>query len=807
MENLLRDVRHAWRSLRKRASFTVMVVSILALGMSATTCIFAVVNALVLQPLNYEDPDRLLHIDSSIPKRGVPQFAISTAEYLDYREQSQVFEDIAAYGGETETFNLKREDEPVRLPGRRVSSNLFNVLGVKAALGRTFSPAEEGPGTPKVVILSDVFWTREFGRDQQVINRSLLLDEVPYAIIGVLPRGVMFPTSEVQVWLPFEFELATQARRIRRFAAVGRLSEGATLDQARVEMAAIAKRLEQQYPETNTDFEARVITLQEQLLGENVALTWLVALVSVVSLLVISCANVASLLLIQGTVRFREFAIRATLGAGRLQTLRLFLAEAAILAGLGSAVALALSYFGGVTLVAALVPTSLPTSAKVTLDPRALVFAGLLALATALACGSLPALLLTIRSKLALTMREGGRTGSGGAVNATRTVLVVLQVALAFSLLVAAGVLIKSFWNLQRIDRGIRAENVLAVRLTVPQRKYPDEPRIIDHLQRILERVRQLPGVQSAAAINELPATGYINWGAQFTPEDRPGPPAGQEPIGHLRIAGPDYFRTMGIPLLKGREFTRHDRLGEPDVIVVNSLLERLHFPEQGAIGKFLKIRGRPAPAEIVGVVSDVRQAGPREPIRPAIYFSYTQRPVPTTSLVLRTGSSPSGLAAAVRGTVALIDSSQALFKIETVEQAFAEDVSRDRALAGVLSVLVFAAVLLAAAGLYGVVAYTMAQRTREIGIRGALGARRKDIAKLVVRQGLGLTLVGLLVGFGCTLLANPLLSPLLFEVESLDPAVTALVILLLGGVSLLAMFFPSRRAAAIDPVVALRLE
>ena len=807
MEAFLRDFRYAWRGMRRRPVFSSTVVSILALGIAATACIFSVVNTLVLEPLNYEDPDRLIHLQSSIPKRGIPTFAISTAEYLDYREQSKLFEDIAAYGGATETFNSRRDDEPARLPGRRVTANLFDVLGVRPALGRTFAPDEQGPSSPKVLILSDRLWKREFGADPLVVGGTMLLDEVPHTIIGVLPPGVTFPSSEVEVWLPLELDLAGQSRRIRRFRAVGRLKPETTLTEARAEMAAIASRLEEQYPDSNTDFEAHVVPLYESLFGEHFARTWTVAFASVLVLLLISCANVASLFLTQATVRQRELVIRSTLGASRLQILRQFLAEATSLAALGYLVALAISHFWGISLVTALIPPELPRADAVRLDHSVIAFTGLLTILTAMLSGSLPAILLTARRSLALALSEGGRTSPSRVTNAARTGLVVLQVAFAFSLLVAAGVLIQSFGNLQDLDRGIQTENVLAVRLTVPEKKFPGEAKLVTHLVQILEELRALPGVRSAAAINELPATGYINWAAQFTVDGRPPPPTGQEYICQVRTIGPDYFRTIGIELLAGRDFSSDDRIDEPDVIVINETLAAQHFPTEDAVGKFLSIRGREGSAQIIAVVADVRQAGPREPIRPSIYYSYRQRPPLTTSLVVRTENDPTGLVPAIRSAVAAVDNSQALYSIETVEQALSEDVAQERALARLFTALVAAAVLLSAAGLYGVVAYTMAQRTREIGIRVALGAGKGDVARLVVLRGLSLTLIGLLVGLGCTVAANPMLTPLLFEVDSFDPRTIVVVSLILVGVSLLAMFFPARRAASIDPLEALRFE
>ena len=807
MEALSRDFRYAWRGMRRRPVFSFTVVSILALGIAATTCIFSVVNKLVLEPLNYDDPERLIHLQSSMPTRGIPTFAISTPEYLDYRAQSQLFEDIAALGGATETFNMRGDDEPARLPGRRVTANLFDVLGIKASVGRTFAPDEEGPGSPKVLIISDRLWQREFGADPQVVGRAMLLDNVPYTIIGVLPPGITFPTSEVEAWLPLEIDLAGQSRRMRRFRAVGRLKPGATLTEARAEMEAIAARLEAEYPNSNTDFEAHVAPLQEVLFGEHFARTWMIAFASVLGLLLISCANVATLLLTQATVRQREFVVRSTLGATRFQIFRQFLVEATSLAAIGCVLALAVSHFWGMSLVTALIPPELPRADAVRLDTEVLAFIGLLTLLIALVCGSLPAMLLTARRSLALTLSEGGRSSPGGATNAARTGLVVLQVALAFSLLVAAGVLIQSFAKLQNLDRGIRPENVLAVRLTIPDDKFPEPMELATHLEQILARLRALPGVRSAAAINELPATGYINWGAQFTVDGRPAPPTGQEYISQVRTIGPDYFRSMGIELMAGRDFSSDDRIGEPDVIVINETLAAQHFSAEEAVGMFLSVIGREGSAEIIGVVSDVRQAGPREPIRPSIYYSYLQRPLQTTSLVMRTEHEPVGLVPSIRSSVAAFDNSQALYSIETVEEALSEDVAQERALARLFTVLVAAAVLLSAAGLYGVVAYTMAQRTREIGIRVALGAGKGDIGRLVVFRGLTLTGAGLLVGLLCTLAANPMLTPLLFEVDSFDPRTIAVVALLLGAVSLAAMFFPARRAASIDPTEALRFE
>ncbi len=810
MESLLKDLRYAIRGLIRQPVFSALVILILALGIAGNACIFSVVNTLVLQPLSFKDPDRLIHVQSSIPKMNVPTFAISPPEYLDYKQQNTVFEDVGLYMGQSKTFNLTGDMEPARLAGRRVSANLLPLLGVEPALGRNFTLDEEGSGGEAVVLLTDGLFRRRFGSDESLVKeqKTILLNEIPHTVVGVLPSDFTFASAEVELWLPLGFEMASQSRRLRQFRSIGRLKPGATIAQARVEMATIAKRLAEDYPATNTDFESHVQTLYQQIFGTNFARTWTVALIAAFSLFVIAAANIINLLLTRAMAREREFAVRAALGAGKWRMIRPYLAEGVALAIPGALLAIMLAYWG-IHLLTAFLPADMPRAADISLDGQVLAFTVFLALLTALLAGLLPGILSASRRKLSRLLCEGSRGSSGRSGHAMRA-LVVMEIALALVLLVATGLLIQSFNKLQHVDRGIRTDHVLAMRLAAPDEKYPEPEQFINFLSTAIDQIRAQPGVVSAAAIDELPATGYINWGTHFTILGEPPPTPGQENLAHRRTVSSQYFQTMGIELLKGRDFSQLEPYGT-DVWfgVVNKTLADKHFPDGNVLGRtieMLTVAG-PVRVEIIGVVGNVHQEGPRREIKPAFYISYRQRPSYATSLVVRTDSDPTSMVSTLRSAVARADPNQPLFRIHTLEAAVAEDTNQEQALANLLGVLVVMALILTAAGLYGVMAYNVAQRKREVGIRLALGARRSSVVQLVVKQALLLLAIGCVVGIVGSLASSRLLAPLLFQVDPFSPWMIAAVMGVLTLISLLASLLPARKAASISPVETLRFD
>lgn len=807
MDGLLKDIRYAARGLVRQPVFSALVILILALGIAGNACIFSVVNALVLRPLTFEDPDHLIHLQSSIPKKNVPTFAISPPEYLDYKQQSSVFEGIGLYMGQSETFNLTGDQDPLRLAGRRVTANLLPILGVEPALGRNFSAEEESGAGDQVVILTDRLFQRRFGGDDGLIQRTILLNEIPHVVIGVLPADFVFASAEVEIWLPLGFEAASIPRRNRQFRAVGRLKDDATLAQARAEMETIASRLEKEYPATNTDFEAHVQTLYQQIFGPNFARTWTVALIAAFSLFVIASANIVNLLLTRAMAREREFAVRAALGAGKWRMIRPYLVEGVVLALPGAVLAIVLANWG-IRLLTAFLPADMPRAGDITLDGKVLAFTIFLALLTALVSGLLPGIVSASRRKLASLLCEGSRGSSSRSGHAMRA-LVVVEIALALVLLVATALLIESFQKLQQVDRGINTQGVLAMRLTAPQEKYPEPQQLVSFLSAAIDEIRAQPGVVSAAVINELPATGYINWATTFTIRGEPAPPPGQENLTHLRIVGSQYFQTLGIERVRGRDFSSSLGIEDPWVGAVNKTLVEKYFGGADPIGKIVTIQtgGGPVEVEIIAIVGDVHQEGPRRQLKPSLYLSYRQRPIYTTSLAVRTESDPTALVSSIRSAIARIDPGQPLFRIHTLEAAVAEDTTQERALANLLGVLVVMALILTAAGLYGVMAYNVAQRRREVGIRLALGARRRSVVQLVVKQGLLLLAVGLTVGVLASLASSRLLAPLLFQMDPFDPWILIAVMAILMVISVLASLLPARRAASISPVETLRFD
>jgi predicted permease len=800
----MNEVRYAVRGLLRRPLFSLTAVLILALGIAGNLCIFSVVKKLILQPLPFRDPDHLIDLRVASPQRGVPDMGLSPPEYLDYRQAATgVLTDLALYGGETDTINLTGLSEPERLATRRVTSNLFSVLGVAPALGRTFGQAEEGPGRGGVVILSDGIWKRLFGGDPGLIGRQITLDEAPYTVVGVMPPGFSFPAADVQAWLPLGVDAATAPRLLRQFVAVGRLNPAVTLVQARTQMTLIAHRLAGEHPDTNTDIEAFARPLYYAIYGDTFGRSWNVALAAVFSLLVIACANVSGLLLTRAAARRRDLAIRSLLGANRASLLWHFLTEGLVLATIASCLGIAISYWG-LDLVKHLLPAEFSGTANLRIDRWVLGFAILLGLLTALVCGAIPAW-VTLRQNLLSLVKEGGRGSAGNAGHFLRTALVVAEIALAFVMLVATGQLVQSLRNLQHVEMGFDSHNLLALRLTASKNRYPDPAQFINYIGNVLQQVRSIPGVRSAAVINELPTSRYVDWAAVFTIEGQPAPPPGQEYVIQHRVVSPGYFKTMGIPLLKGRDFNDDDRIDLPWVVVINNTMAKEHFAGQDPIGKVLKVLQYRL--RIVGVVGDVHLTGPKQPVRPAMYFTYMQNPKYTTSIVMRYSGDLVSLIAPIRATISKVDNHQPLYSIMSLDQALAEDIAQDRTLAATLSLLVALAIMLATSGVYVVIAYTVAQRTQEVGIRMAIGAQRKSVLVGVLRQGVLLALFGLAIGLCCSLVTDRFLAPLLFGFESFSLLVYAMLVLLMIAVTLVASSLPAHRAASVDPVVALRYE
>jgi putative ABC transport system permease protein len=825
MDNLWQDLRYGIRMLLRSPGFTLVGVLALALGIGANTAIFSVVNAVLLRPLPYPDPDRLVLLSENFSRLGLNRISVSAPEFIDYRDRSQSFERVAAY--KYLNFNLTGVDEPERILGASVSAGLFTLLGINPSRGRAFLPEEDQPGGHPVVVLSHGLWQRRFGADPSVVGKTLRLNGNHMTVVGIMPPGFQFP-AQAELWAPIVFnDDALRQRQSRSLRVIARLKPDVTLKQAQAEMSTFARQLTQQYPDIYLESNGWSITLtplREQMVG-NLRTTLLVLLGAVGFVLLIACANVANLLLARAAARQKEIAIRTALGAGRRRLVRQLLTESVLLALVGGTLGLLLALWG-IDLLAALRPPGIPALVKISVDAPVLAFTILTSLLTGILFGLAPAL---AASKLDLneSLKEGGR-GAAGSRGRHRlgSILVISEVALALVLLIGAGLLIKGFLRLRSVDPGFNPKNVLVTWTVLSPSKYPDRTQVADFYQTLLARIEALPGVQFVGATNDLPLSGdNSSWG--FTTEAHPRPAPGEVLEANYRVASPNYFRAMGISLVRGRFFTEFDNESAPGAVIINETMARRFWSDEDPIGKRMKL-GSPDPQHtwdglwltIVGVVGDVKHFGLAADARPEMYVTYLQNPwrgLPAApymtvvwrgvSLVVRVAAEPTALAAAVRRAVWSVDKDQPVFGVNTIEQVLSNSVAQRRFTMLLLSLFAALALVLAALGIYGVMSYAVTQRTREIGIRMSLGAQPSDALRLVLKQGLGLALVGVGIGLAAAFTLTRVLSGLLYSVSATDPATFAGISLLLAAVALLACYIPARRATRVDPMVALRYE
>lgn len=806
MRELFQDLRYGLRLLAKHPGFTVVAALTLALGIGANTAIFSVVNTVLLRPLPFREPEQLVKLYEALPQGGTG--SVSVPNLQDWRAQNDVFTEIAAY--QFADFNLQGKDEPERVSGANVSSNFFDVLGVRPAQGRTFLKGEDESRSERVVVLSNQLWQRNFGSDPQIVGKRLNIGGESYLVVGVMPRGFTYPSRATELWTPLIFtETQLSLRGSHSFNALARLKPGVTLEQAQNEMSAIARRLEQQYPDEQTGRGITLIGLQEEVV-QSVRPALLILLGAVGFVLLIACTNVANLLLARAATRQREIAIRTALGAGRARLIRQFLTESVLLALIGGALGLLFAKWGVEGLVA-LAAGFLPRASEVGLDLRVLGFTLLLSLLTGVVFGLAPALQVS-KIDVQEALKEGGSSGTSPRSNWLRNMLAVLEVASALVLLVGAGLLIKSFVRLQQVESGIRTENVITMRITLPTAKYSSAESATNFYNRTLERVSALPGVEAAGVINLLPIQQYGTNG-DVRVEGHPEYPAGRSPLVELRTASPDYFRALGIRLVSGRFFNAQDAGNSQAVAIVNQSFVQTLMPNEDPIGKRL-LRDKDDGTDsmtIVGVVSDVKQSGLNQAVRPELYAPYTQPMwegmTQSMTLVVRTKSDPSTLVPLIRREVLSVDPYQPIYNVQTMETVIERSVSYNRLNMLLLSIFAALALLLALVGIYSVMSYLVTQHTREIGIRMALGARPWDILKLMLGQGLVLTLIGVVIGMAGAFAMTRVMASLLFGVTATDPLTYLGVSLLLLLVSLLACFIPARRAMKVDPMIALRYE
>jgi putative ABC transport system permease protein len=807
VRTLFQDIRYGLRMMAKKPGFTFFVVAVLALGIAANTAIFSIADAVLVRPLPYHRADRLVIVWEDASSYGFPRDTPAPGNFADWKARNQVFEDMAAssFSG---SFNLTGEGNPEEIPGDFVTANLFSVLGARPALGRDFSASDDVPGALRVVILSQGLFLRRFGGDPQIIGKQLWLNYEKYDVVGVMPRGFQFPDRDPQLWAPVQFTVAQLANHgNHHLRVVARLKPGVSLKVANANLAAIAKQLEEEHPSENAKVGAYAVPLREELAGKTRP-ALLVLIGAVCFVLLIACANVANLLLARASGRRREIAMRLTLGASRWRIARQLLTESLLLAALAGAAGLFLSTF--ITqLLESLIPGGIAPLNGFGANSDVLVVTLIISVATGILFGILPALRVS-RLDLVTSLNQGGRSGIGSG-RRLRDVLVVSEVALAIVLLAGAALMLRSFEKLSHLDPGFRADHVLVVRTPLPRQKYEAfAPRAAFYGQ-VLDRVARLPGVTAAGYTTWVPLTN--SGGATgITVEGRPQPAPGQIPIPNCRIISADYIRALGMKLVDGRVLDQRDGAAAPPVALINQTMARNLWPEENVVGRRFKIGSylEPSPwVTIVGIVGDVHQAGLDSPARPEMYLPYLQQDFgfEPEYLVVRTPGDPMSIADAVRQQVWAVDKEQPVAGAMPLEDLVDDTLAPRKTQAGLLGGFAVLALLLAALGIYAVLSFTVTQRTQEFGVRMALGAQPGDVLRMVVSQGARLFILGAVIGLAAAFALSRTLEHLLFGVSASDPISFTSVTLLLAGVTLLACYFPARRAMRVDPMIALRYE
>ncbi|HEY1262178.1 MAG TPA: ABC transporter permease [Terriglobales bacterium] len=812
MNTLSNEIRFAFRLLWKSPGFTAVAVMVLALGIGANTAIFSVVNAVLLRPLPFQQPDRLVQVWHVPPPKSFPGttiFAVSPANYLDWESQNHVFEQMAIY--HYENYNLTGRNDPEAIMGIGVSPDFFSVLRVKPLLGRTFLPEENQPGRGHVAVLSRSFWQTHFNSDPNVAGRVISLNSESYSIVGVLPESSTFPTSsdpkaEPQLWTPLAW---TDAERVVRgnhnYLAIARLKPGATVGEAQAEMNTISARLAQQYPADDNGWGAKVLTLRDQLVGD-VRPALMILLGAVGFVLLIACANVANLVLVKTLARQKEIAIRTALGASAGRVLRQILAETVLLSMVGGTLGLVLAHYG-VRLIVAFLGQRLPRAENIGVDVPVLAFTLGVSVLTGILAGLIPALRAS-RSNLNDALKQGlGRTDADSGGNRTRSVLVVCEVALSLVLLIGAGLMVRSLARLRSVDPGLDSHNVLTASFELSDVKYPRPSQRANFYREFLQRVRALPGVESAGEIDSLPLGGGSTQPIAIA--GRPVVPMADQPEVAVRAADAGFFKTLRVPLLQGRLFNEADTDDRPAVILISQSMAQRFWPGENPIGKRLTMTFFPEKSrEIVGVVGDLKQDG-LEVIEPVatLYLPVAQHPSPFMSLVVRAANRPTAIASSIANALHQLDREQPLLDVMTMDDILSESLSQQRFNMLLLSSFSGLALALAAIGIYSVLAYSVRRRVREIGVRMAMGATRADVLRLILGQGARLALLGAVIGIVAALGLTRLMASQLFGVGATDPLTFASVTGLIIFVVLIACFVPARRATKVDPIAALRYE
>lgn len=807
LEELWMDARYALRTLRKSPGFTAVAVITLALGIGANSAIFSVLDAVLLRPLPYRDPDRLVTIfESKTPNDHSSINAVAPGNFLDWREQNHAFEQIGA--ASLPGFNFTGTDRAERVTGAAISAGMLRMLGLHAALGRDFAPSEDREGADRVVLLGYGLWQRRYASDPNIVGKTIHLDTKPYSVIGVLPRGLTFPEESVQLWVPLEQYISAQNMRWRNshyLDVFARLKPGVTLAQARVEMNAVAEEIKRTNPGTNSGSGPYVVPVQEDLVSD-IRPALLTLLVAVGFVLLVACANVANLLLVRATGREKEMSVRVALGAGSGRLVRQLLTESVLLSAAGGATGLLVAEWARETLLA-LRPVSLPRYNAIAIDGRVLLYTLGISVLTGVLFGLVPALRAT-RADANLALRGRSRMDAGGAgPQRIRAAFVVGEIAISLVLLIGAGLLIRSFMRLRDNEMGFRMDHIVTARVSIPEEKYPDDARVSRFYDQLLEKVRAVPGVEEAAATSFLPLTGR-----QF---DNSFDIVGRPPQGHagktyalIRFVDPQYFQVLQIGLLRGRGIEARDRMGAPRSVVISEAMAKRYWPNENPIGQHLTVYMGldQSPWNIVGVVRDVRTniAAPPEP---TIYFPYEQYPYRFMVLTVLTHGDSQAMVTAIRGATSTLDPDQPLSQVRTMEQLLEQTLLPWRFSMTLLGAFAALALVLAAAGIYGVVSYTVGMRTSEIGVRVVLGAQARDVRRLILRQGMGVTFLGIGLGLFGAFWLTGYLATQLYAVQPRDLLTFVVVPAVLAMVALVANYVPARRAMRVDPMVALRHE
>ncbi len=808
MENILRDLRYGCRMLWKNPGYTIIAVLTLALGIGANAAVFSVVNALLLRPMPYPNFERITYVWAS-DSNGENRFSVSPHNYTDLRARNQSFESYTAF--HYTSAALTGGGNPESLSAINASAEFGKVAGVQPLQGRWFTAEEDVPGKNLVAVISYGLWQRRFG-GKEIVGQNIQLNGESFAVIGVMPKGFNFPSDSIEIWKPLALDLSKYQRGTSFLQSMARLKPGVSYPQAQAEAMGIAKQIERENPNTDRDNGFKLNSLREELVGEIERPLWIL-FGAVVLVLLIACVNVASLLLGRATVRWKEISVRAALGASRWNLIRLMLSESLVLGVLGGMLGLLLAAFGVEWLIK-INPDAVPNPDEISIDRIVVGFTMLMSVVTGIVFGALPAWQLT-KTNLSQAMRESSRSASGSAkLTVIRNGLVVLEIAASLVLLVTAGLLLKSFWKVLEINPGFRAENVVKADISLPRAKYKDPWQQADFFRRALEGVRAMPGVQTASLTTILPFNNGRR-ATSFNIEGRPVAPNTDPPDADNHEISSEYFKTLGIPIRAGRDFTDADVRTSAGVVIINEQLAKLHWPNENPIGKRLTVGspeevqmyGKPVSREIVGIIGNVKLLNLTDEFNPELYIPAAQMPNSWMTLVVRGKAAPESLINSIRQVVHSIDPDQPIRRPLALETMVARSVAPQRFVATLLMVFAGLAIVLAVVGIYGVMNYVVTQRTQEIGIRLALGAQRGDVLRMVIGQGMKLAGIGIGIGLIAAFGVSRLLTKLLFEVSPTDTMAYAGVSVLLAAVVLLACLIPARRASNVDPMIALRCE